>query len=239
MFKRIGCVPLYSAAARIDNCNFASQTIWEGAIREGSTFHYHRLRTPGRQYVAEATDLGHIPASSYDFVLSSHTLEHVANPLKALAEWRRVLKDNGIFLLVLPHRDGTFDHRRQVTSLAHLVRDYEEDMGEEDLTHLEEIVALHDFSLDPGAGDMDSFKRRSMRNVENRCLHHHVFDTPLAIETVHHMGFQILHVEPFRPCNILLLAQKPAAGEQLENEKFRRTRPPLQWHSPFPSDRAA
>ena len=158
IFQRNGLIPVYTVAARIDNCNFSHQTVWEGAIKPGATFNYDKQQTPGTQYVAEATNLSHIASASYDFVLSSHALEHVANPLQALTESTRVLKEKGLLVLVVPHKDGTFDHRRPVTSLAHLIEDFELQSTEEDLTHLDEILRLHDLSMDPEAGNFEIFK---------------------------------------------------------------------------------
>lgn len=234
-FKRNGILPVYPVAARIDNCNFGAHTTWEGRIEEGATFVYDTRRSPGIQYVSEATDLSRIPSTSYDFVLSSHTLEHVANPLKALFEWTRVLKGDGVLALIVPHRDGTFDHRRPVTLLSHLIQDFEEQVGEGDLTHLGEILELHDMAKDPGAGDFDAFRQRSIDNVHNRCLHHHVFDTPLAVELTHHVGLQIVAVEALRPYDICIVSRKLPPGQALQNEAFRRATP--SWQSPFPSDR--
>jgi SAM-dependent methyltransferase len=236
IFKRSGSLPVYAGAARIDNCNFGHQTIWEGTIKEGATFHYDKRRAPGNQYIAEATNLSHIAPAFYDFVLSSHTLEHVANPLQALSEWTRVLKEKGLLVLVVPHRDGTFDHRRPVTSLAHIIKDFEQQITEGDMTHLEEILRLHDLSKDVASVDFEAFKQRSKRNLENRCLHHHVFDTRLTIEVIHHMGLQILAVEVFRPYHILVVAQKTMRGQEVQNDIFRGIHTTPSWLSPFPSD---
>lgn len=228
--------PVYSVAGRIDNCNFGQQTIWEGAVSEGATYRFNQQRAPGNQYIAEATDLGRFAPSSYDFVLSSHTLEHVANPLLALSEFIRVLKDQGTLVLALPHKDAIFDHRRPVTSLSHLIQDYRQQVTESDLTHLEEIVSLHDLSMDPAAGDSEAFRQRSEKNVENRCLHHHVFNTRLAIEMLHYMGLQLLGAAVILPCDILLVAEKPLPGQQLQNDAFRGIGTAPCWTSPFPSD---
>ena len=46
--------------------------------------------------------------------------------------------------LVVPHKDKTFDHNRPVTSLNHLEEDLDNDVDEDDLTHLPEILELHD-----------------------------------------------------------------------------------------------
>lgn len=215
---------------------FKLQTIWEGTITKGATFHYDSHCEPGNQFIAEATNLSQIESNFYDFVLPSHALEYIANPLLALSEWVRVLKEKRLLVLVVPHRDGTFDHRRPVTSIAHLIQDFNQQITEGDLTHLEEILRFHDLSMDPEAGDLDSFRQRSEKNLENRCLHHHVFDIRLAVEVINHMSQQILAVEVFHPNNILLVAQKPMRGHVVQNDGFRGIHSAPKWLSPFPSD---
>ena len=49
---------------------------------------------------ADAHSLPMINSESVDFIASSHTIEHLTNPLKALNEWRRILKTKGIFFLL-------------------------------------------------------------------------------------------------------------------------------------------
>ncbi len=155
-----------------------------------------RRRPRGRQYVAEASDLSPVASGRYDFVLSSHVLEHSANSLKALRELLRSLRDNEL-LVLLPHREGTFDHRRPVTSLAHLLADEVANMGEDDMTHFEEIIALHDLARDPEAGTPEQFRERSRNNHENRCFHHHVFDMQRVVEVLDHSGVQLLAASVF------------------------------------------
>jgi SAM-dependent methyltransferase len=238
-FRRTGLLPVYPIAGCIDNCNFGHHTVWEGAIEQGATFRYDKRRPPGTQYVAEATDLGHIASASYDFVLSSHTLEHVANPLQALSEWIRILKEDGVLALVVPHKDGTFDHKRPVTPLTHLVQDFEQNVTEEDLTHLDEILALHDLMRDPDAGNLEAFRQRSLKNLQNRCLHHHVFDTRLAVEMVRHMGLKILAAEAFEPYDILVIAQKPGRSVGMANHDVIPGQASCGRRSPFPSDKSS
>jgi SAM-dependent methyltransferase len=227
MFDRKGLLPVYPVAGRIDNCNFAANTLWERDAGDGGAFHFAADRPPGRQYVAEATNLDQVASSSYDFLLSSHALEHTANPLKALAEWRRVLKPAGTLVLVVPHKDGTFDHRRPATTLAHLQEDYRVDRGEDDLTHLDEVLALHDLARDPWSIDQ-SLQDRMTRNVEHRSMHHHVFDTRLAIDVCEAAGFNLTAVEPLRHDHIILVADRGDAGVRPWGEIVG---------SPFPSDR--
>ncbi|MFH0922200.1 MAG: class I SAM-dependent methyltransferase [Fibrobacterota bacterium] len=53
----------------------------------------------------DAQYLSGLRDTSFDFVYSSHTLEHMKEPGVALANWWRVLKVGGYLLLYLPHRD--------------------------------------------------------------------------------------------------------------------------------------
>ena len=238
IFARHGLFPIYPLISRLDNCNFSHATIWEGNLTAGPTFRYDKKHAPGHQYILEATALEPIKSESYDFVLSSHTLEHIANPLRALSEWKRVLKGNGILVLVVPHRDGTFDHRRPVTPLGHLIQDFEGDTTEDDLTHLPEILALHDLSLDPEAGALETFKERSARNSENRCLHHHVFDTRSTARLIDHMALKIHAVEAAPPFHIFVIAEKQEEASLPDNHTFLSDQAEYYRRSPFASDRA-
>jgi SAM-dependent methyltransferase len=194
---------VYGIAGAVDNCNFSRTTIWDGRIDEGETFRYSQGKL-GHQYICDGTDLRLISNESYDFVLSSHSLEHVANPLKALYEWRRVLKKGGVLLICLPEKHRSFDHRRPVTEFSHLVKDYEMNVGEDDLSHLSEILELHDLLMDRAAGTFSDFSARSAKNLENRCLHHHVFTLDLAVKMVEHVGFRVLMATNY----LILLCEK-------------------------------
>jgi len=210
IFARGGMLALYDAASNVDGCNFSADTLWAGHIPEGMTYRYMEGKACGRQYVSEAANLGKIPSDSYDFFLSSHVLEHVANPLKALSEWRRVLKPGGWLIMLLPLKDMTFDHRRPVTALEHLIEDFSRDAGEDDLTHLPEILALHDLSRDPQAGTPEQFAARSRENFKNRCLHQHVFDEKLAVAVCRRAGFEVTFSSTSRCLQIVIIACKKA-----------------------------
>jgi SAM-dependent methyltransferase len=187
--------PLYKACARCDGVNFSTGTIWEGEIVAGWTYRFGD-RDLGYQFIGEATGLSMIEDHTYDFVLSSNCLEHVANPVRALVECWRVMNPGGALILALPRKETNFDHRRPTTTFEHLWDDYDNDVGEDDLTHLDEIIACHDLSMDPPAGTPDEFRARSLLNAQNRCLHHHVFDKPLIELMLTKVGFHVIDVSP-------------------------------------------
>lgn len=205
-FGRWGHFPIYPIARQIDNCNFSTDTLWKSNIVGGQTYRFNRSRQAGHQYVCDATLLKDIPDQSYDFVLASHVLEHIANPIKALLEWKRVMKPGGALLLVLPEKQGTFDHKRPITSLPHLISDFENNIEEDDLTHVREILEHHDLSKDPGAGNATEFRCRAEQNFANRSLHHHVFDARLIDELVGFVGLKIIALETAAPHHIAAIA---------------------------------
>jgi SAM-dependent methyltransferase len=207
-FADDGPLPVYRVLAGLDNCIFSPETIWEGEIKAGRTFEYQPKKEPGIQFICEATELKPIQNSTYDYILASHCLEHMANPLHALDEWKRVLKQDGVLLLVLPHKEGTFDWRRATTPLAHMIEDYRDEVGEDDLTHLPEILALHDLAKDKAAGSPGQFRQRCLENSLKRAMHHHVFDTPAALHLVDYAGFDVIRTDRIKPYHIVILSRR-------------------------------
>lgn len=206
VFKTV--LPLYQFVGGLDGINFSTDTICEGCITAGQNLNYATDKC-GRQFISEATDLSEISTESYDFLLSSNCLEHVADPIKGLLEWKRVVKVDGALLLVLPNKKSNFDHRRPVTRFEHRLKDFTNDVGENDLTHLDEILRLHDLRMDPPAGDLPHFRERSLKNFQNRTLHHHVFDARLIEEMLRWAGLELLDMTTTRT-DFYALARKAA-----------------------------
>jgi SAM-dependent methyltransferase len=228
---------IYSVAAGLDNVNYSTKTLWEAEIREGRNFKYAQHKAPGQQFIAEATDLASIPDGTYDFVASCHTLEHCANPLQALREWRRILKDDGWLVLVLPHKAGTFDHRRKVTEFEHLLEDYHGGVGEEDSTHFSEILEKYDLRRDPGQRSQEDFEDWIHNNAVNRGAHHHVFDPTLAATLVDYAGFKLSALEAVLPFHIFIVAQKSRRGSDEKRKELLQLLRICNVRSPFKSDR--
>lgn len=191
IFRNKGFIPIYKIVKELDGCNFSTITIWEGNIESGKNYKYYKNRK-GVQYILEATDLSRITSSKYDFVISSNCLEHIANPLKAIEEWIRVIKEDGLLLLILPNKDFCFDHNRQVTDFSHMLSDLYNNVKEDDLTHLDEILNLHDLQMDKPAGTLEQFRERSLKNFQNRALHQHVFDMGLLKQIFNYYKLEIL-----------------------------------------------
>lgn len=214
-FGSRGLLPVYDQARALDNVNYGAETLWEGPITDGGPYRFSASREPGRQYVREGTNLTGLADRSYDFVLSSHTLEHIANPLGALMEWHRVLQPGGTLALVVPEGAKTFDRRRPTTLFEHLVSDYRHDVGEDDETHIEEARRLHDHSRDEAVIIPEVLARP---NLTTRAVHHHVFDMPLLINAVECAGYRVIVSDSVWPYHLVIL------GEAVESQNRRDAR---------------
>ena len=199
-------VPIYNTIKSLDGVNFSSSTIWEGALLEGENYRYGDGKI-GHQFICDAVNLFKVESEKYDFILSCNNLEHIANTIKALTEWLRIIKSGGLLLLVLPNKNSNFDHNRRITSIEHLLEDFKNNITEEDLTHLDEIITLHDLSKDHQAGDLENFKKRSVNNFQNRCLHHHVFDLNLLEQIFKYFNIELLLTDSTKK-NYIIVGRK-------------------------------
>ncbi len=226
LFATDGRFPLYAALDRLDATNYASSTLWEDAVS------WEGCLRPEHTIIGEAADLSEVDEGSYDAVLCSHVVEHLANPIGALRAWRRVLRPGGRLVLVAPHADGTFDHRRPITSLEHLKADFEAATPESDLTHLDEVLELHDRKRDV-AGDWRAFEARARANAVYRTMHHHVFHSGRLLEMVEAAGLVAYRLACRRPYHVILVAgQEPRLAMTQEQRRQALAA------SPFPRDHA-
>lgn len=149
--------------------------------------------------------LGQIRDSSYDFILSSHSLEHTANPVKALKEWIRVMRPGGALILILPNYKKIVDRRRTPTTVEHMFDDFAQDSDETDLTHLEEVLRYH-----RGADEEENRLREELHwdNFKHRIMHHHVFDEHNSRTLLEKCGLAVPIVERVWPHHIVILAQR-------------------------------
>lgn len=203
IFRRNNFIPVYPLMKQLDGVNFSGNTVWTGELETSKGFRIKGRRV-GDMYIADAVDLSIVPDNQYDFILSSNNIEHIANPLKAIEQWVMKLKTGGLLVIVAPRKESNFDHRREVVKFSHLLDDYRNQTGEDDLTHLDEILSLHDLSRDLPAGTPEQFRARSLDNLNNRCLHQHVFDDTVLQEMLQHFGMEVVGVERREKDNVVV-----------------------------------
>jgi len=79
---------LYQKATTIDNIIFSKNTVWSNHTDE---YNYYNNKK-GKVIINDAVNITLVQNKYYDFCFSSHSLEHIANPLKAISEWLRIIK---------------------------------------------------------------------------------------------------------------------------------------------------
>jgi SAM-dependent methyltransferase len=83
--------------------------------------------------------LAGIVDQSFDAVVLSHVVEHMADPIHGLQECLRVLRPSGRLVLILPLRHTTFDSLRPGTPLAHLVAEHRAGVTQVDDEHIRQF----------------------------------------------------------------------------------------------------
>ena len=182
---------IYKSATSMDNVIFKEHTIWSSHTQD---YHYYNNKK-GKVIINDAVNISLVQNECYDFCFSSHSLEHIANPLKAISEWLRIIKNGGYIIIVVPEKSGCFDHKRDYSKFSTLLTQYEKNVGEDDLSTLPEILMKHDLSMDLPAGDLGSFTKRSLDNFNNRCLHHYVYSDELLTEISNYFSCEYIYKE--------------------------------------------
>jgi predicted SAM-dependent methyltransferase len=77
---------------------------------------------PAPAYVADVSvnGLSFAPDATYDFVICSHVVEHVANPFQLVHECHRVLREGEIFYISVPDGRYSDDAGRRLTDFDYL-----------------------------------------------------------------------------------------------------------------------
>lgn len=68
-----------------------------------------------------------LPQGQHDYVVSSHCLEHLANPVAAIEHWQTRIYPGGVLFLYLPHPD--MDYWRPENCRKHLHTFYPADVA--------------------------------------------------------------------------------------------------------------
>lgn len=181
---------MYKYSKNIDNIVFSNNTIW---ANHTDKYNYYDDKT-GNIIINDAVNITLVHNECYDFIFSSHSLEHIANPLKAINEWLRIIKYGGYVIIIVPEKSCCFDHKRNYSKFSTLLSQYEKNVTEDDLSTLPEILLHHDLSLDP-PGDLGNFTKRSLDNFNNRCLHHYVYNDELLMDICNYFKAKYIYKE--------------------------------------------
>jgi SAM-dependent methyltransferase len=123
---------------------------------------------------------------AYDYALASHVLEHLANPVKALREWSRVVRKDGKLIVFMPDCRLYPDDRRR--------------LNEAGPSALAESGAL-----------LERY-RRGVANDEYD-VHHDVWSLDAAVGLFERLGFSLLETREATPAALEAFERELLDGE--------------------------
>ncbi len=160
--------------------------------------------------IGDLQSLDGVDDCSVDFVIANHVLEHVENPLRALATISRVLRPGGFAFIALPEKRYTFDRNRAVTPLWHIVRDFQEGPQWSRRDHYVDYVANVEHPRD--VAERVAEYERAGQNI-----HFHVWDVA-AMQAMfdyasahHQIGLYIVHRQRTRGEVVWVLTKRSSS----------------------------
>lgn len=111
--------------------------------RQGLTKYFGNDLAPLSGFIDAQTFAG-VQLASLDFVIAAHVIEHLHDPINAIAAAVATLKPGGIFVCVVPEKEKNWDRDRPPTTLEHLLID-SRDGGKSTLfqAHVEQARYAH------------------------------------------------------------------------------------------------
>ena len=153
-------------------------------------------------HVGDGFELSFIRSASQEFIIANHVLEHAPNPLQVLLNWSSALKANGILFLTLPNADKSFDKGRMITSVEHIVEDYElvkagkmDAFAARNREHFREFVDISIPNLKRVHRNLKTYRTEAEKNAYVDKLmressvdpHFHVFTKSSLVSIINHL----------------------------------------------------
>lgn len=137
----------------------------------------------------------------YELILSSHVLEHIANPIKFLK--LAYDKTSKYILTIVPDPRYMWDSSRPITTIEHLVQDFNNDTDENDITHLyESYIPGH-----PWYKHIEH-EHKFFDNGKYRVLHHHTFSKESLTYVHEKVGFKSITIFCMGPHHLIYFGRK-------------------------------
>jgi len=165
---------------------------------ENNIFHQMDSKKSGKtamkvDIVANGDDLP-FKDNVWDFVINSHVLEHFFDPVKAIEEWLRVIKPGGYLYMIIPHKERTFDHDREITSLPEIIARHNGELKIQDYAHNENSIAKANetkYVMIKDGPAPTGFERLSKDNHQ----HWNVWNTESFLELMKYLKLNVLEYQ--------------------------------------------
>lgn len=138
-----------------------------------------QLDLPEVDIVDDGETLATVADGSQDFIIANHFLEHTGDPIGTIGNHLSKLKPGGVLFYAVPDKRYSFDFRRPITPLEHMVRDHEEGPQGSRAQHYEEwarYVAVTD--EERAADGFEELVQQRARELDaaDYSIHTHTWD---------------------------------------------------------------
>ena len=163
-----------------------------------------------------------LPAGEYDYIFSSHCLEHLENPITALEHWKTKIKNGGVLFLYLPHPEMEYWlpqnnrkhlHSWQPREIVKILKD----LGFTNVLHSERDLAwsFAVVAINEKLQEVSYRKRQSENDVNERL--HTILDDPQLLKIYQQFGSRVFHrCSVFHNLNRILLKNGVKGKQALE-----------------------
>jgi ubiquinone/menaquinone biosynthesis C-methylase UbiE len=158
------------------------------------------------QIVEDAHAMNSVADNTFDYLVTSHVIEHSPNPIRLIKELVRVVKTGGYLYNIIPHKDRIYDKDRALTTLQHLRDDFSGDVFTEDQTHLAEYACM--VEKNP---DLKQFHGKYPAGYPY--MHYHTFDLDSVRALFEAAGLEVCHARQINE-NICILSRVTALSKQ-------------------------
>jgi SAM-dependent methyltransferase len=133
-----------------------------------------------------------VPDASQDFIVANHFLEHCEDPIGTIEVHLSKLKPGGVLFYAVPDKRYTFDFRRPLTEIDHMVSDHEQGPERSRSAHYEEWTRLvaEDESAKSAPEETDSeqslVRRAEELEASRYSIHMHVWTQAEFLKLILH-----------------------------------------------------
>jgi SAM-dependent methyltransferase len=152
---------------------------------------------------------------SQDFVIANHVIEHAEDPIGALENQLRVLRDGGVLLLAVPDKRYTFDRDRPLTSPEHLERDHADGGASSQAEHYREWARVG-----KGKSGAEADRHAARLRASGYRIHFHVWTYARFVEFLERLKtrttqpFEIADARFAKPETIVVLRKLKQADPE-------------------------
>lgn len=126
---------------------------------------------------------------SYDYVISSHVIEHIFDPIAAMIEWNRVIKKGGYIFTICPIRELVPGEERPVTTLQELIDRHEGKLKPENI----KMSAHQHWEINEDEQLPVKYIQGILDNQETG--HFTVFDLKLFVDMCNYIGLFVVKTQ--------------------------------------------